>query len=135
MIMSQTIRNHGLAPQGKATQGKKWLVVTLAAAALTLSACGKKDEPMAGEPDNTAQSSAAQPSVEQAQAGTDVGEATNAPVMDDNVATASADNNNGMGADNGMATADGANDDVATASADDSNMMDGTESEEHISTN
>lgn len=131
--MAQIIRDHSLA-----THGKKWLVVTLAAAALTLSACGKKDEPMTDDPmaneaDNTAQTSAAQPSVEQAQAGTDVGEATSAPVMDNNAGVASADNNDGMG------TADGANDDIATASADDtnaadSNMVDGTESGEHIST-
>lgn len=109
--------------------GKKWLMVSLAAAALTLSACGKKDEPMADESDSTAQSSAAQPSVEQAQAGTDVGEATNAPVMNDDVTIASADNNEGM------ATADGATDDVKMATGDDTEVMDGTESEEHISTN
>ena len=105
---------------------KKLLMVTLAAAALTLSACGKKDEPVAAEADSTAQSSTAQPSVEQAQAGTDVGTATNAPVMNDNVAVASAND--------GMATADGANDDIAVATADDTEVMDGTETEEHVST-
>ena len=105
---------------------KKWLMVTLAAAALTLTACGKKDEPVAAESDNTAQSSTAQPSVEQAQAGADVGQSTNAPVMNDDVAVASANDS--------MATADGANDDVAVATADDTEVMDGTETEEHIST-
>lgn len=101
---------------------KAMLLVSLAAAILTLSACGKKDEP----PMETAPETTAQPSVEQAQAGTDVGVATDAPVMNDDVAVASAND--------GIATADGMNDDVAIASADDSDMMDGTESEEHIST-
>ena len=95
---------------------KKWLMVTLAAAALTLSACGKKEEPVAeGEPAVDAQTQ-----VEQ--------EATGVATANDNVAVASADTNDGM------ATADGANDDVAVATADDTEVMDGTETEEHIST-
>lgn len=93
---------------------KKWLMITLAAAALTLSACGKKDEPVAkGEPAVDAQTQ-----VEQ--------EATGVATANDNVGVASAND--------GMATADGATDDVAVATADDTEVMDGTETEEHIST-
>lgn len=79
---------------------KKWLMITLAAAALTLSACGKKDEPVAeGEPAVDAQASVEQQGSASAQ---------------DDVAVASA--NDGM------------------ATADDTEVMDGTETEEHIST-
>ena len=96
------------------TDHKKWLMVTLAAAALTLSACGKKDEPVVqGDP-----AADAQTQVEQ--------EATGVAAANDNVAVASADD--------GIATTDGVNDDVAVATADDSEVMDGTESEEHVST-
>ena len=91
---------------------KKWLMITLAAAALTLSACGKKDEPVAeGDLAVDAQASVEQQGSASAQ---------------DDVAVASAND--------GMATADGATDDVAVATADDTEVMDGTETEEHIST-
>ena len=94
------------------TDHKKWLMVTLAAAALTLSACGKKDVPVTeGEPAIDAQASVEQQGSASAQ---------------DNVAVASAND--------GMATTDGANDNVAVATADDSEVIDGSETEEHVST-
>ena len=78
---------------------KKLIFVTLAAAALTLSACGKKDEPVVEVvPVADGQSQVAQ-------------EATGVTPADD-VAVASAND--------GMTTADGVNDDVAVATADDS---------------
>ncbi|TXD97197.1 hypothetical protein ES754_08665 [Psychrobacter frigidicola] len=96
------------------TNHKKWLLVTLAAAALTLSACGKKDDSaLQSEPGVDAQTS-----VEQ--------EATGVATANDDVAVASAND--------GMASADMTNDDVAVATADDSEIIDGTESEEHVST-
>ena len=96
----------------KNTTYKNWLTVGLVAAALTLSACGKKDEtPMEAEADTTVD---AQTSVEENATAT----------SSDDVAVASADD--------GMAV--GANDDVAVATADDGEVMDGTEESEHVST-
>ena len=92
---------------------KNWLGVGLVAAALTLSACGKKEEP----PVETAPAVDAQTSVEDEATG--VATAGSA----DDVAVASADND--------MAVS--STDDVAVATADDAEMMDGTESEEHVS--
>ncbi len=93
---------------------KNWLGVGLVAAALTLSACGKKDEP----PVETAPAVDAQTSVEDEATG--VATAGSA----DDVAVATADND--------MAVSS-TEDDVAVATADDAEMMDGTESEEHVS--
>ena len=84
---------------------KNWLGVGLVAAALTLSACGKKDEP----PIETAPAVDAQTAVED--------EATG-------VATA--------GSSDDVAVVS-STDDVAVATADDAEMMDGTGSEEHVS--
>ena len=96
----------------KNTTYKNWLTVGLVAAALTLSACGKKDEtPMEAEADTTVD---AQTSVEENATAT----------SSDDVAVASADD--GMAVD--------ANDDVAVATADDAEVMDGTEESEHVST-
>ena len=96
----------------KNTTYKNWLTVGIVAAALTLSACGKKDEtPMEAEADTTVD---AQTSVEENATAT----------SSDDVAVASADD--GMAVD--------ANDDVAVATADDAEVMDGTEESEHVST-
>lgn len=93
---------------------KNWLTVGLVAAALSVSACGKKDEaPMDVEPTADAQTP-----VENNATGVATANGT------DDVAVASA--NDGM--------AVGENDDVAVATADDAEVLDGTESEEHIST-
>lgn len=93
---------------------KNWLTVGLVAAALSVSACGKKDEaPMDVEPTADAQTP-----VENNATGVATANST------DDVAVASA--NDGM--------AVGENDDVAVATADDAEVLDGTESEEHIST-
>ncbi|MBH0085028.1 hypothetical protein I6E84_02200 [Psychrobacter sp. SCQQ22] len=100
---NDTIEKNGMS--------KSWLTIGLVAAALTLSACGKKDEaPMETEP-----AADAQTAVEE-----DAASAGNG----DDIAVASADD--------GMAVGD--NDDVAVATADDTEMLDGTESEEHVST-
>ena len=87
--------------------------VGLVAAALTLSACGKKDE----APIETAPAADAQTAVEEEATG--VATAGNS----DDVAVATADND--------MAVS--STDDVAVATADDAEMMDGTGSEEHVS--
>jgi len=93
---------------------KNWLTVGLVAAVLSVSACGKKDEaPMDVEPTADAQTP-----VENNATGVATANST------DDVAVASA--NDGM--------AVGENDDVAVATADDAEVLDGTESEEHIST-
>ena len=94
---------------------KNWLGVGLVAVALTLSACGKKDEP----PVETTPAADAQTAVEDEATGV----ATAGSSADD-VAVASADND--------MAVS--STDDVAVATADDAEVLDGTESEEHVST-
>ncbi len=112
------------------TMHKKWLGVTLVAAALALSACGKKDEP----PMETEPVVDAQTPVEQQATGVATADASNDPMLNDDVAVASA--NDGM-ANDGLAVdgdADMMNDDVGVATADDSEILDGTESEEHFST-
>ena len=99
---------------------KHWLTVGLVAAALTLSACGKKDEaPMETESPVDAQTAVEDEASGVATAG-DSGVAT----AGDDVAVASADD----------AVVVDANDDVAVATADDSEVLDGTEDSEHVST-
>ena len=96
------------------TTRKSLLTVGLVAAALTLGACGKKEEaPMETDPAVDAQTAVE----DEATGVATVGE-------DDDIAVASADD--------GMAV--GSNDDVAVATADDAEVLDGTESEEHVST-
>lgn len=95
---------------------KNWLTVGLVAAALSVSACGKKDEaPMDVEPATDAQTP-----VENNATGVATANST------DDVAVASADANDGVAVSE--------SDDVAVATADDAEVLDGTESEEHIST-
>lgn len=97
---------------------KNWLTIGLVAAALTLSACGKKDDaPMETEPAVDAQTT-----VETEATGVATAESS------DDVAVASADTS----VDDAMAVGD--NDDVAVATAEDAEVLDGTESSEHIST-
>ncbi|WP_227514215.1 hypothetical protein [Psychrobacter urativorans] len=93
-MMSQTSTDKKTA----LTIHKKLIFVTLAAAALTLSACGKKDAPVVQ----------ADPAVDN-QASVEKHESA---VAHDEVAVASANE--------GMATTDMPNDDVAVATADDS---------------
>ena len=93
---------------------KNWLGVGLVAVALTLSACGKKDEP----PVETTSAADAQTAVEDEATGVATAGSS------DDVAVASADND--------MAVS--STDDVAVATADDTEVLDGTESEEHVST-
>ncbi|MBO6224640.1 MAG: hypothetical protein J6N72_04170 [Psychrobacter sp.] len=95
---------------------KSWLTVGLVAAALTLGACGKKDE----APMETDSSVDAQTTVED--------EATGVATASDDVAVASA--NEGSTDDVAVASA---NDEV-TVGADDKEMLDGTEDSEHVST-
>ena len=101
---------------------KNWLTVGLVAAALSISACGKKDEaPMDVQPTADAQTAVEDEATGVATAGSN-----------DNVAVASA--NDSAAANNNEAMAVGPNDDVAVATADDAEVIDGTGSEEHIST-
>ena len=100
---------------------KNWLTVGFVAAALSISACGKKDEaPMDVQPTADAQTAVEDEATGVATAGSN-----------DDVAVASA---NDGAANNNEAMAVGPNDDVAVATADDAEVIDGTESEEHIST-
>ena len=103
---------------------KNWLTVGLVAAALSISACGKKDEtPMDVEPTADAQTAVEDEATGVATAGSN-----------DDVAVASANDGVNTNANNNEAMAVGPNDDVAVATADDAEIIDGTESEEHIST-
>lgn len=95
---------------------KSWLTVGLIAAALTLGACGKKDE----APMETESPVDAQTTVED--------EATGVATASDDVAVASA---NDSGTDD-VAVAS-ANDEV-TVGSNDTEMLDGTEDSEHVST-
>lgn len=109
----------------KNTTPKLWLLAALAASALSLSACADKEKPL-DEPEAMDTIDDAQTPVEQEATGVDdveqVAEGVNSadtsddPLVNDNVAIATAD------------------DDVAIATADDSEVLDGSESEEHIST-
>ena len=100
---------------------KNWLTVGLVAAALSVSACGKKDEaPMDVEPTADAQTAVEDEATGVATAGSN-----------DDVAVASA---NDSAANTNESMVVGENDDVAVATADDAEILDGTESEEHVST-
>ena len=100
---------------------KNWLTVGLVAAALSISACGKKDEaPMDVEPTADAQTAVEDEATGVATAGNN-----------DDVAVASA---NDSAANTNESMVVGENDDVAVATADDAEVLDGTESEEHVST-
>ena len=100
---------------------KNWLTVGLVAAALSISACGKKDEaPMDVEPTADAQTAVEDEATGVATAGNN-----------DDVAVASA---NDSAANTNESMVVGENDDVAVATADDAEILDGTESEEHVST-
>ena len=100
---------------------KNWLTVGLVAAALSISACGKKDEaPMDVEPTADAQTAVEDEATGVATAGSN-----------DDVAVASA-NDSAVNTNESMVV--GENDDVAVATADEAEVLDGTESEEHVST-
>mgnify|MGYP003300370365 FL=1 len=100
---------------------KNWLTVGLVAAALSISACGKKDEaPMDVEPTADAQTAVEDEATGVATAGSN-----------DDVAVASA---NDSAANTNESMVVGENDDVAVATADEAEVLDGTESEEHVST-
>ncbi|MDE4454547.1 hypothetical protein [Psychrobacter sp. DAB_AL62B] len=101
---------------------KSWLTVGLVAVALTVSACGKKEEaPIEAAPAVDAQTAVEEEATGVATAGSS-----------DDIAVASADDSIDANTNEGMAV--GSNDDVAVATADDAEIMDGSESEEHIST-
>lgn len=100
---------------------KNWLTVGLVAAALSISACGKKDEaPMDVEPTADAQTAVEDEATGVATAGSN-----------DDVVVASA---NDSAANTNESMVVGENDDVAVATADEAEVLDGTESEEHVST-
>ena len=97
------------------TSHKKLLFVTLAAAVLTLSACGKKETPVTeGEPAVDAQASVEQQGTAEAAA------------VHDDIAVASANE--------GVATTDMPNGDAGVSAVNDSEVMDGSKTEEHVST-
>ena len=97
----------------KKMHNKLWLCATLSAIALTLSACGKKDDaPMQTEPTVDTQTA-----VEDNATG--VATANNT----DDIAVASADD-----------SVSSNNDDVAIATADQAEILEDNEREEHVST-
>ena len=107
----------------KTTTPKLWLFAALAASALTLSACEDKgsntseDDPNYDAQTEVEQEATSVDEVEQVTEGVNSADISDDPLVNDDVA---------------MATAD---DDVAIAtSADDSEVLDGSESEEHVST-
>ena len=100
---------------------KNWLTGGLVAAALSISACGKKDEaPMDVQPTADAQTAVEDEATGVATAGNN-----------DDIAVASA---NDSAANTNESMVVGENDDVAVATADEAEVLDGTESEEHVST-
>lgn len=125
---------------------KNWLTVGLVAAALSVSACGKKDDaPMDAEPAADAQTAVENDATGVATAnstdgvatagGTDdvgVASANEPAIVTGNVTNDTNTTNANSNATDGMAV--GENDDVGVATADDAEVLDGTESEEHIST-
>ena len=102
---------------------KTWLYASLAAAALTLGACADK-EPAATEDEMVVD---AQTSVEQEATGVANADAPNDPMASEDVAVASDDM---MNEDVAVASAE----DGVAVGIDDSEMLDGSESEEHVST-
>ncbi len=122
---------------------KNWLTVGLVAAALSVSACGKKDEPpMDVEPAADAQTAVENDATGVATANSTDGVATADSTDDVGVASANEpitgnvtnDTNANTNATTNDGMAVGENDDVGVATADDAEVLDGTESEEHIST-
>ncbi|MGP9688803.1 hypothetical protein ACT3TH_06550 [Psychrobacter sp. AOP22-C1-C5] len=108
---------------------KNWLTVGLVAAALTLGACGKKDE----TPMETESPVDAQTAVEN--------EATGIATAGDDVAVASANDGQAVGNTDDVAVAstnDGTvvstTDEVTVGPEDDAEILDGTEDQEHVST-
>lgn len=101
---------------------KIWLSAALAACVLTLSACADKGAKTSEEdPKEDAQTEIEQEAtdvddVEQVNTNVNSADTSNDPLVNDDVAVASAD------------------DDVAVAGVDDSEIMDGTGQEEHVST-
>lgn len=106
---------------------QKLFGITLAAAVLTLSACGKKEDPaLQGEPAVDGQTQIEQEATgvdDVAQVTDDVNSAdiTNDPLVNDSAIAEANDS---------MVSAD----EIGVATADDSEVMDGSESEEHVST-
>ena len=100
--------------QPQKSMSKTWLFGAIAAAALTLGACADKNETPMTDAEPTAD---AQTPVEQNETGV-----ATADMNNDDIAVATAD------------PMDPANDDVAVATAGDEAVLDGTESEEHVST-
>jgi len=114
---------------------KKAMLTTFAASALFLSACSNNAE--------EATDAAADAPVQQPE--TDVSTTDMAEAQDNNTAMATDDTAmatddtavataDGMNSTDDMNNMDMSNDDVAVATADDTAVLDGTESEEHVST-
>lgn len=111
---------------------KSWLTVGLVAAALTLGACGKKDE----SPTETESPVDAQTPVEQEATNTAIASGTD----DVDVGIASTDDSMAVGTNDDVAvasaddTAVATSDEVEVGTNDNRDMLDGTEESEHIST-
>ena len=123
---------------------KSWLTVGLVAAALTLGACGKKDEsPMETESPVDAQTAVEEEATSATSSNTAItGNADNVDVGvgstmsvgdDDNIGVASANDGRAVGNKDDVAVAS-ANDEVEVGSQDDADVLDGTEDQEHVST-
>lgn len=132
----------------KSSSKKSWLTVGLFAAALTLGACGKKDEsPMETDSPVDAQTAVEEEATSSNTAITgdadnvDVGVGSTMSVGDnDNIGVASANDGRAVGNkdDVAVASAEGtavaSGDTVEVGSQDNADMLDGTEDQEHVST-
>ncbi|WP_350561359.1 hypothetical protein [Psychrobacter sp. CAL346-MNA-CIBAN-0220] len=103
----------------QSSMSRKWLYMSLAAAALTLSACADKGAATTEEDPSVD----AQSTVEQQATGVASADTSNKPMSNDDMA------NEPMASDDiGIATAD------EGVAIDDSEVLDGSETEEHVST-
>ena len=112
---------------------KKAMLTTFAASALFLSACSNNAEPEATE--SAADAPVQQPENDVSTSDMAEAQANDTAVATDNTAVATADGMHNPDDMNNMDNMDmNSTDDVAVASADDTAVLDGTESEEHVST-
>lgn len=101
---------------------KLWLCATFAASALTLGACSDQgaatteEDPAMDPQTQVEQEATGVDDVEQVAESVNSADTSDDPLVDDDVAVASAD------------------EEVAVATADDAEVIDGSESEEHVST-
>lgn len=110
---------------------KKAMLTTFAASALFLSACSNNAEETT---DAAAEAPVQQPENDVSTDDMAEAQGNDTAMATDNTAVATADGMDSTDDMNNMDNMDMNNDDVAVATADDTAVLDGTESEEHVST-